>query len=387
MPTTNSENIVTEINSSVFFKEFTFSKNDFKALDTNQKLEFADNVVWLDNLFFIYQIKEKEKNTSDQIKWFNNKVLNKAVKQIKSTVGYIETYPELYVENEKGHMIDILKTKNNFSPRKIIIYNPDINFPEKQRNIKFYESSDVGLIHLFHTEDYFWICKFLITPAEIEEYLSFRERLFLFNKNASNILPEQYFLGHFFETLKTDHFDASYINNIKNFEANIHEFDISQIIENFNKNIKLISHQTEYYPIIQEIAKLNRTELIEFKKRISLSIENSENDEFILPYRIYVPATDCGFVFIPLHSTKSQHWKNALHNFTMAHKYDNKAQKCIGVVIFRDVKQKEYFEFFWQFVDSEWQYDEELEKILSDNFPFRKSKFQKIENRYKKNGI
>lgn len=182
MPITNSENIVTEINSSVFFKEFTFSKNDFKALDTNQKLEFADNVVWLDNLFFIFQIKEKEKNTSDQIKWFNNKVLNKAVKQIKSTIGYIETYPKLHVENKKGHKIDILKTKSNFNPRKIIIYNPDIDFPEEQRNIKFYESSDVGLIHLFHTEDYYWICKFLITPAEVEEYLSFRERLFLFNK-------------------------------------------------------------------------------------------------------------------------------------------------------------------------------------------------------------
>ena len=53
---TNSESIISQINSNVFFKEFTFSKNDFKELNTNQKLEFADNVVWLDTLFFIYQI-------------------------------------------------------------------------------------------------------------------------------------------------------------------------------------------------------------------------------------------------------------------------------------------------------------------------------------------
>lgn len=354
MATTNSENIVTQINSSIFFKEFTFSKNDFKALDTNQKLEFADNVVWLDNLFFIYQIKEKEANASDQVKWFENKVLNKAVKQIKSTLKYIEAYPEITIENEKGHRLDILKAKKNLQPRNIIIYNPDKDFPEKQRHQKFYESSEIGLIHLFHTEDYYWICKYLITPAEIEEYLNFREKLFLFNKQASNVLPEQYFLGHFFETLEANHFNAAYIINVKNFNPDSKDFDISHIIENFNKNIKLINHQTEYYPIIQEIAKLNRSELIEFKKRLSLSIENSESKEVTLPYRMYVPATDCGFVFVPLHSTKSQYWETALYNFTLAHKYDSKAQKCIGVVIFRDTSNKEYFELFWQFADSEY---------------------------------
>ena len=51
---TNSENIISIINSNVFFKEFTFSKNDFKELDTKQNLEFADNVVWLNDIFFFF---------------------------------------------------------------------------------------------------------------------------------------------------------------------------------------------------------------------------------------------------------------------------------------------------------------------------------------------
>ncbi|MEG1388639.1 MAG: hypothetical protein RSC72_15425 [Algoriella sp.] len=384
MSATNSERLITEINSNIFFKEFTFSKNDFKELDNKQKLEFADNVVWLDNLFFIYQIKEKEANSSEQTKWFENKVLNKAVKQIKSTIKYISTYPEIYIENEKGHRLNILQAKENLKIRKIIIYNPDVDFPDQKRTQKFYESTDVGLIHLFHTEDYYWICKFLITPAEIDEYLSFRERLFLFNKEVSNSLPEQYFLGHFFETLETDHFNASYINNVKNFKENEEDFDISQIIKNFNKNIKLINYQTEYYPIIQELAKLNRSELIEFKKRLVLSIQKCEEEDYIIPYRIYIPATDCGFVFIPLHSTKAHNWKIALHNLTMAHKYESKSQKCVGVIIFRDQKQKEYYEFFWGFLDFDWQYDETLDKELRENFPFRKSKVQQVQNRYKK---
>jgi hypothetical protein len=386
MTLTDSENIVRELNSNVFFKEFTFSKNDFKNLDTNQKLEFADNVVWLEDLFFVYQIKEREPNATNatnDLKWFENKVLNKAVKQIKSTLKYLSDYPNIFIENEKGHKLDITKARECKNPKKIIVYSPLDNFPESKRHLKFYESAEIGLVHLFHSEDYYWICRYLVTPAEVEEYLNFREDLFLFDKERSNVLPEQYFLGHFLETLDTDHFSPAYITNLKNHEADIDEFDISKIIQNFNKHIKLINYPTEYYPIIAEIAKLNRSELIEFKKRVSLSVENSEKEELILPYRIYSPRTDCGFVFIPLHSSKSEHWKNALYNFTMAHKYESKAKKCVGVIIFRDKDNLEYFEFYWQFAESEWVFNEEMEKILVDNYPFRKTKMKKIENRYK----
>lgn len=387
MGMTNSESIISQINSNVFFKEFTFSKNDFKELDTNQKLEFADNVVWLDSLFFIYEIKEREPNSKNSdVKWFENKILKKAVKQIKNTLTYISTYPEIFIENEKGHKLDITKAKECVDPKKIIVYLPPDNFPESKRHLKFYESSEIGLIHLFHSEDYYQICKYLITPAEIEEYLNFRENLFLFDKVKSNVLPEQYFLAHFLETLRADHFQPNYIENLKNHNPDIEQFDVSHIIDNFDKNIKLINHQTEYYPIIQEIAKLNRSELSEFKKRISLSIENSESEEIILPYRMYVPATDCGFVFIPLHSKNAQHWKTALYNFTIAHKYDTKATKCIGVVIFRDINDLEFFEFYWQFADEKWVYDEAIENALADNFPFRKTKIKKVDNRYKDNG-
>ncbi|KFF11150.1 hypothetical protein [Flavobacterium hydatis] len=383
MQSTDSENIVSRINSSVFFKEFTFSKNDFKELDTNQQLEFADNVVWLDDLFFIFQIKERENGASSDEKWFESKIRNKAVKQIKSTLKYISKYPEIFIENEKGHKLDVTKAKANTSVKKIIIYSTNEDFPEELRNQKFYESTDVGLIHLFHSEDYYWICKYLITPTEINEYLNFREDLFLFDKIRSNALAEQYFLAHFLETPYADHFNAEYINNLKNENIKTEEFDVSFIINNFNKNIKLINHQTEYYPIIQEIAKLNRTELIEFKKRVIRSMEKTESIDLVTPYRIYSPRTDCGFVFIPAHSSRSQHWKNTLSNYTMAHKYDSKARKCIGLVVYKDKEQSDNFEFFWQFIEGKWVFDEELDILIAKDNPFRKIKTKMVNNRYK----
>jgi hypothetical protein len=130
MAITNSENNISQINSNIFFKEFTFSKNDFKELNTNQKLEFADNVVWLDTLFFIYQIKEREPNSKNSdVKWFENKILKKAVKQIKSTLKYISTYPEIFIENEKGHKLDVIKAKECINPKRLLsIYLPTV-FP------------------------------------------------------------------------------------------------------------------------------------------------------------------------------------------------------------------------------------------------------------------
>ena len=83
--------------------------------------------MWLDTLFFIYQIKEREPNSKNSdIKWFENKILNKAVKQIKSTLKYISNYSEIFIENEKGHQLDITKVKECV----------DCNLPQKQEHLK-----------------------------------------------------------------------------------------------------------------------------------------------------------------------------------------------------------------------------------------------------------
>ena len=42
----------------MFYREFTFDKNDFRASDGN-KVELADNVIWLDDLLILIQIKER----------------------------------------------------------------------------------------------------------------------------------------------------------------------------------------------------------------------------------------------------------------------------------------------------------------------------------------
>lgn len=339
----------------------------------------------MDDIFLIFEIKERESSEKlDDSGWFKNKILNKAVKQIKRTHEYLKKYPNIPIINQKGHKKNISEANFN-NIQSVIIYSPSSNFEDKQRFQKFYKSKKIGLIHLFHSEDYYWICKYLITPAEVQEYLTFREDLFINHPNHLNALPEQYVLAHFFETLDTSQIKAEYINNFKKITNDSGKFNMSYIIENFNKNIKFLEEQTEYYPIIAEIAKLNRIELTEFKKRFVRTIEKCKEEEITTPFRIYVPRTDCGFVFIPLNKRASQHWQTALKNFTFAQKYDQKAYRCIGVAMFQaEIKKETFLDMYWCFIEHSWKHNSEMEKILAENFPFREVKMKKIDNRYLK---
>lgn len=367
---TESEAYISFLNSNFFFKEFTFSKTKFKVDEKKEELELADNVVWLGNLLLIAQIKEKDKTSgSNSNNWFKNKVLGKAVKQIKDTIRYFDLYNDILIENERGHILNISEAKK-IEPIKLIIYSPDENFMESNRFQKFYKSSQVGLIHLFHIEDYLWICKYLITPFEIEEYLKFRESLFRNHEDALNKLPEQYTLGHYIETLDVKTINLKYIKNLTNLIQDVEEFDISFIVENFKKNIRLNPECLDYYAIIKEIAKLNRADLREFKKRYNASIDKAKEQKFTLPYRMTSLNSNCGFVFIPIEFKFKDKWQNAIINCTQAHKYDQRLNKTIGMIVYYNPTKK-YFDLNWCYVDSEWSFDQEFENFLKESNPFR----------------
>lgn len=225
----------------------------------------------------------------------------------------------------------------------------------------------------------------MITPTEINEYLDFREDFFEFYKPGADLVPEQYLLGHFFETPNVDHFNAGYLNNLKDQYKRNEDFDVPGLIENFKEAIinSTSSVETHYYPIIKAIAKLHRVELVEFKKRLSIAIEKSEKFEFITPYKMYSSITECAFVFIPLHSKNFQHALTALKNYTHAIKYDCKSQKALGVVIYRHPKYLDKIETGWLYLDDEWVFNEEMEQLLNHDYPFRTTLNKEIKNPYK----
>lgn len=343
-------------------------------------MELADSVVWLDDLLLISQIKERDNTASpDSNNWFKNKVLRRAVKQIKDTIKYFDIYDDIYIQNEKGHVLNIGEAKK-LEPIKLIIYSPGKNFSESNRFLKFYKSKRVGLIHLFHIEDYLWICKYLITPFEIREFLKFRETLFKNHETILNKFPEQYVIGHYIETLDVKTINPKYIDNVSKFIQDNEKFDISFIIENFKAKIRENSENLEYYAIIKEIAKLDRSDLKEFKKRFKFVIEKAKEQKFTLPTRMTSLKSKCGFVFVILEFDKRTFWKNAIVNFTEAHKYDQHLDKTIGMIVYYNPTEK-YFDINWWLIEFKWVQNQEFENLLKDNFPFRPV-IEKMDYRY-----
>lgn len=365
------EQYTSELNSNVFFREFSFARNKFSPQPKRQ-LEFADHVVWLDDLLLTFQLKERNisenTNSKKEEKWFNDNVVRKATKQVRNTLGYLRDYKEIHLTNDRNHTFNIA-TAELKSIDKIVLYSAHEALPVKCRNKKYHNSSSVGFIHIFHIEDYIGICETLVTPTEIHHYLSYREELINQWEKETAHIPEYALLGHFlYGDLSTEPSIESkkYLVALKDNRA---EWDFTNIGRIFSDRMTVTSNPRDYYKIITELAKLKRTDLKLFKERFELAKDKATKNEFARPYRMTIP-DGVGFVFIPITQDMIDRRTQGLSNLTLAHKYDQKLSKCIGLSISPD--RDEFFYVEWCYIESPWTYDEEMEKMLKESFPFRR---------------
>lgn len=363
---TESEQIIGELNTSIFFSEFTFNQSCFPA--ENGELEIADSFILLDDIVFVIQTKERNKSAVDTVEsvdnWFKGKVLKKAKNQIKESLRYLKEYHGLSIQNSRGHAITIPQIEERVI-RKIIIYLANsTNLSNELRNKKFYNSQDIGQINILELHDYCFLCDFLKTPAELNNYLFFRERMGEYHRDIINEYSEQYLLSHFLFNPDDLALNRMYIELLPKFINDASNFDISNIIENFYERIYQANDKApyRYYPIIKELAKLSRHSLIDFKDRFSWLINEVHNSSSIsLPRRFGNLSTDCGFVFLPLGQEHKHLWENAIINHTMIFKYKHRYSCCIGIVGY---KSGEFTDLQWTYINEPWTFNQELENLV-----------------------
>lgn len=376
------ETHLARVNQNIFYKEFSFSRNQFSPRQETQ-LEFADHVIWLDDLLITFQLKERELSghhtRETEVKWYEKKVIGLATSQIRDTLNYLGSYEEINIRNEKGHVFNVVSSKLN-EPINVVSYSAHDLLPQEYKRRKYHLSSSAGFIHLIPIDDWVGICQSLITPAEIREYLEFRKKISTEHKEKVNSLPEQALMGQFLYGTLDLAPGIDFLKYLELFDKTRAEFDLSHILRIFaDRIVKIIEvspgkggdERHQYYQILKELAKLNRNELREFKFRYELCIEDCKNKRFTLPYRVTFPRTGCGFVFLTVKPQDVAATVNALKGFTAAHKYDQKLNRCIGVSFFRD---GEFFDIGWCYIDAEWAYDSQMEYNLKVCFPFRSVK-------------
>lgn len=365
MLSNQSEQEITQINQNVFFKEFTFDKNDF-IIDNRNKVELADNVLWLDDLLIIIQIKEKDSEGCSSVEdWLKNKVFNKAKNQIKSTLRYLYEHKTISIANghNDNHILDIQKI---VSVHSVVIYKID-DWKKESEIAKKYITRDNCFIHFISLDDYMQVCRYIITPVELGQYLMFREEVLRSNTNIDE-LPEQYFLAHYFQNPTNTKFNILYICNLdkicKKIISREDEFYLGSFISHMRETLYAYGDERDYYFIIRELAKLNREEMKLFKERL-LAVMNEEPKSLPVAMKRFASLrTQCGFVLMKLNKKVEETWSRALVNFPSEFKYKWKLNKCIGLVVLKD---NDYFDFRWSYMEDEWKYNEELEKRVEED--------------------
>lgn len=366
------------LNEWHFFREFVYSRNTFQP-SPGQEVELADSLTWLGDLLIAFQLKERDlvpgANEDTEKRWFERKVLKQATRQVRDTVGYLNTVKTIAVQNHRGHTFDLsFESVRQF--HKLVVYLPQDPLPAAFRRIKHHRSRTVGVIHIVPANDYLGIVRTLLTPAEVAEYLAFREELINRWEEHITEVAEPALVGQYLFGDSEKRPSHKFLEHSTQLEHRAEEWDMSGVITKFPDRVTTNNAPTDYYPIVRELALLKRNELREFKKRFKLSVEKARADTFVLPYRIAVPRTNCGFVFIPITKDTMSHRTTALKNLTFAHKYEQHLPKCIGVSIADD--DAGWFTAEWCYIESAWEEDPEMNRLLKDNNPFRDVKAREL---------
>ena len=162
------------LNANVFLREFSFARTCFTP-PGGTELELADHVVRVGNLLLLYQLKERDAAATGSLEvWIKNKVVRKATRQIRSTVALLSSGSAVTVANERGHTFDLKSSaeRRTSSHRRVQVWRD-----ENSASLSSVSREWISWLypHL-RRERLLEICRYLVTPAEIAEYLDWRQR-------------------------------------------------------------------------------------------------------------------------------------------------------------------------------------------------------------------
>ncbi|TCP90337.1 hypothetical protein C8J31_101175 [Rhizobium sp. PP-CC-2G-626] len=379
------EEFTAQLNGSTFWKEFTFSQNQFSPRP-GQELELADSFIWLGETAFIIQMKERAEPKDDpevERRWFKGAILNTAVRQIKDSIRYLKEQDAISIANERGQRYDV--SGNDIRHlEKIILYAAGPSLPDDCRRVRYHPSQTAGFIHVFERNDYSHVVQTLAVPDEVRRYLQYRENVLPELAKAETKIIEGDVLAAFMfdEPLPT----SSSHRSLERLVDDADKADLSPIMNRLAEHIQNPNGDSGYTRILLEFAKLPRSMWRAARERLDLSIEAARNEQFEQPFRFYFPETDCSFMFSPFPPGKpttgpegEQTRKTGLQNLTRGAKYLCKAGRGIGVLVSKD---GEFLHLDWCLVDEPWEYDAVLEAHLATNSPFRDVRERKIEGYY-----
>jgi len=372
MLTNSSEKFLTDINQNIFYREFTFDRNDFYTMAGN-KVELADNVILLEEWMILIQIKERNVDEAkvSQVKWFENKVLKKAKQQIKQGLRMLNSEEQINVTNSLGLTIN-LRIADIRNIHNLIIYHLNEDPHPDVAGVKMYNCADGTFVHIISSIDYKYLCHFLMTLAEMNQYLDFRKRLL--SQLIDKRVPEQYIFAHFLQCPDCLDFQPELLTACaalcQQLDDENSKISMQSFIAHLGSTLKV--DDPNYRIIVRELAKMDRREIETFKERLLAVLESEPK---ALPFtlkRFASRRTDTGYVLMKLRRDQESNWVNALQNLTLQFKYKHRLSRCLGVIVMH-TDADHMIDLNWAYAEGPWVYDQALEDLCRQEQEIYKS--------------
>lgn len=362
------EEFTAQLNSTTFWKEFTFSKTLFSPRP-KQQVELADGIVKIGSLGLVFQLKERTEETSDpeaERQWFRRKVLRKATDQIKDSLRYLAENEEILLTNEQGREMAV-KGADLQDVKKIVVFLAGRALPTDCWETKFHQSATAGFIHVLAAHDYLGILETLRVPDDVRLYLEYREMVLPRLREADIAVEEPDIMVAFLSEIDLP--EPGSLEKLRTFMQDLDAFDLSNIMRGLQEHIVNPDRSTDYYRIMEEFARVPRSVWREFKTRLIISIEASKAGEPRRPFRFAFPRSDCTFMVASMDpdwpatgSDGTRMRTSAVTMFTEAAKYDLKTRIGVGLLISKD---GEYFQLDWCFIDRPWVTNAKMEDLIA----------------------
>jgi hypothetical protein len=270
---TKSEKLLGSFAENFFYKELIYSELKFVPEDGTE-VELADLIINLEDVVLAVQLKERNavdrtQNKSVEEKWLKKKC-KKAKEQIKDTISYIK--------NEEVSFLNARGKETKINPNAEIV--PLVVFENEsilQYDHLLRKHTTGGLtVNCISMEDFKIMCRKLVSPSEIIEYIKWRQKFYEKNGSVdmlisvsekgfyiskpqkSEILVQQYLYEQYGDAGMAE--DDGYIDLFRRYVAVLYE------------HTEEISEQNACYEIVKFLAHLFRDEIICFAKRVEKAL-------------------------------------------------------------------------------------------------------------------
>ena len=345
-PTPLPKQLFTE-KSNFIFNEMTYhrSYSFFKKMFQHNDCE--PSIIYLNNIIILFShVREN----------FSENKIKKTLQSINQTTENLSTKNNIYYTNNRGFRVKLLNSTRAKIHRIIIQTQCDNASSE---NNSYFISDANGIIHIFNTEDYYFVINHLLTPTELHHYLCFRSWLCERKSSAMHAVSEAGLLGQYLMDNKEDVPNNKYAVYSKNLDMGLAQWEM--LLSSLYKSTVGISKrfEKEYYFILSRIAKLRIDELILLRDTFISHYENIFNKNLTEKSEVNV-LLPFGFVFIEHWQKDSEKSAKKYELILNAYRYQHQLTQCIAIIFTpaKTSKNKSSCEVSWWVMGGEQLIDE-----------------------------